>query len=191
MKRVMRWLGEAADAERERLRRGKPSFRVDPRTGQADLDSEEGRLALAATRARGLMLREAIYCVRLLSTQPPEGADALAVFLHDPLDGLVIETLGAFRDWKTEAALPALLDLYRCYPTPSTWETGAIVDLGGTNASAEARWMVLFGHPERQRARPEVVEALEACLEAITGRRFEGPEDLERWLRKEEKQRAA
>jgi hypothetical protein len=68
------------------------------------------------------------------------------------------------------------------YPDESRWETGAVVDLAGTNATARARWMVRFGHPGKQRARPEVVLAIRDALRRVTGTGFDSPEGLEGYL---------
>ena len=182
MKKVAQWLLEEARIERNRIARVKPQVRVDPRTGEPDTTSEEGRLWLETTKVRGQMLREAMLCVRLYCDEPPKDAEELGVFLHDAHDALVIETLETFAKWRLQAALPDLVELYRMYPTERAWETSHILQRAGNARRAKTIWMVQFGHPNKQRYRPEVVQALRKCLESITGRSFDTPEDLMEWL---------
>jgi hypothetical protein len=82
----------------------------------------------------------------------------------DAVDELVIAVLEGAGRAKCWPLLPEVLALYRCYPTP------------------KAKWMLLFGHPGKKRARPEMVKALRAALVAVTGRPFEDPEALEAFL---------
>jgi len=191
MKKVMAWLANEAEEQRKRVARGRVGVRIDPRTGEPDLDSEEGRLVLAETRARGEVLCEAVRCTRLLAKEAPPSAEAVVPFLQDPLDDLVVETLGAIGQWGLESALPNLLDLYRMYPTEVSYETGEVVHAAGTDATAKQAWMAIFGHPDKRRARPRVHAALQECLETLTGRGFESPEELESWLHAKRRGRSA
>jgi len=107
-------------------------------------------------------------------------------FPQDPSDGLVVGVLDVVGAWKAWPTLPDVLALYRCYPDPARRETGAVTDLDGTNASARATWIVLFGHPEKQRARPDVVKGLRRALESVTGTAFADPESLDAYLKRPE-----
>jgi hypothetical protein len=175
---LARWVAETAEAQQERERRGDPGFPVDPRTGDPAVSTTEGRAALALLEARAAGVREAVRCLRALRDEPPPGVGSWTAFLRDAHDPLVVEVLDAFAAWKVSEAMPAILDLFRCYPTAATWETGAVVDLAGTNASAKRTWTVVFGHPGKQRARPDVHAALSRAIVAITGSPAESPEAL-------------
>lgn len=179
---LVRWLDQHAEAESARARRGDPGFPLDPRTGAPALDGPAGRAALELLAARSRAATEALRCVRALAPEPPRSAAAWAPLLGDAHDPLVAEVLDAFAAWRVTSALPEILALYRRYPAPGSWETGAVVHLGGTDASAQRAWMVLFGHPDKQRARPLVVAAIERALPALTGRPFTGPEELATYL---------
>jgi hypothetical protein len=143
MRRVLGWLREEAAHEREALglpaRGGHPPERVLRRT---------------ALETRGRVLREALLCARLVAREAPEEPEALAPFLQDPHDPLVVETLLALGQWRAWGALPALLDLYQR----------------------------TAGVPSSPTRRPRVLRALHDCLHAITGRGFATPGHLARWL---------
>jgi hypothetical protein len=174
MQRVMAWLCEAAEAATARARADGLDPPLDRSGRELGEPTPDERLRLASARARGLMLREAIYCLRLVLRRPPEGAERLAAFLADPLDDLVIEVLGAFTDWRTEAALPALLGLWQALPKPARGEAGAAGASGGGRS-----------------ARPGVAAALARCLEGIAGCPFGSREALEAWIRARSKQAGA
>ena len=176
------FLDKAVRAEQKRIRKGQLGYRVEPRTGEADVDSEEGKQILAETAARGRMICAALKCYRRMSDVEPEEIRDLALFLQDPLDDLVIEMLQALATWKTKQVYPELLLLYSMYPEEYAWESGEVVQGGGTDASAKAEWMVRFGHPDKQKRRPEVVKALRACLTTLTGVEKETPDALKVWM---------
>ena len=183
VKQVAAWLRTEAKAMRKRFCGSTPGFRVDPRTGDPDLTSEEGLLVLEETKARGAVLREAVLCLRKLSTEPPKDAEKLKVFLHHPHDGLVAETLAAIGKWELRDAMPELLELYRMYPTRCTYDTSIWQAAARLNEQhARATYTMRFGHPDKRRSRPEVYRALHACLESLTDRRFKNPDDLARWM---------
>lgn len=186
-KAVWAWLLAAAESEEKRLARGEPDVRIDPKTGEPDLDSAEGQARLAETRARGEVAAAALRCARTVLAEAPARPAAIAVFLQDPHDDLVIETLRALGAWKASPALPRLLELYRIYPEKFRYETGDVVHPGGTDASAKAEWIVHFGHPDKRRVRPDVVDALALALESLTGRTFEAPEVLATFLARSER----
>jgi HEAT repeat protein len=180
---VARLLVAEAEVEAKSITRnyGLP---VDPKSGDLILDTPEARRAIAEAEARNAMRLDALRCLEALGYHDPADVEPLCTLLQSPHDGLVIGMFGTLGRWKAWAALPAILDLYRMYPSPSRWETGSVVDRSGTNATAKATWMTKFGHPNKQRPRPEVVQALVASLEAITGDRFKAPEDLEEYLKR-------
>jgi hypothetical protein len=174
---LARQLREAAEGETARMAKGDAGFLVDPRSGDADTKSAEGRAHFAAARARWGGVLQLLQALRALGWDDTREAGLLLPFVQTADDGLVVEVLTQLRRYPADAVLPALLELFRMYPTPYTWETGAVVDLAGTNATAKAKWMLRFGHPDKQRARPQVVEALIATIEAVSGRRCETPEE--------------
>lgn len=175
-------LRREAKAAQKRIRKGDLGFRLDPRTGQADVDSEEGMRALAESESRSRRMHAVLAAYRALSEDPPDDADDLTILLQDPYDALVVETLGAFARWQTQDALLSILDLYRMYPEENRWETGEVVQGGGTDATAKAEWMTRFGHPSKHTHRPLVVQALRAALEELTGEAQGTPEALETWM---------
>jgi hypothetical protein len=171
-------LRSEAEAAKRRLRQGDAGFLVDPRTGGADSVSAEARAKLEETRERAGMVVALFATLETLGWTPEKSQPDVTPFLQDPDDELVTATLATLARWKEWSALPAVLELYRMYPTEYQWETGAVVDLGGTNATAKATWMVRFGHPDKQRARPDVARGLRAYLEVVTGRSFDTPAKL-------------
>ncbi len=175
-------LGREAAAEAKRAARGDPGIRIDPRTGDADTHSAAGKARLLAGRRRSAMLAALLATVDTLEWKGVRTPPDLVPLLQDPSDDLVEGVLARLRETKDPAALPAVLALYRMYPTGASWETGAVVDLAGTNASAKAKWMVLFGHPDKQRARPRVHAALLSMLKAVTGQAFATPDALASFL---------
>jgi hypothetical protein len=182
-------LSGEVDAQARRLAKGDAGMRIDPRSGNADTTSPEGRSRLRATRLRAGMLLALLSTLDALGWEPGPRPPDLTPLLQDPSDALVIAVLDWMGRHKVSSALPAVLDLLRMYPTEASWETGAVIDLGGTNASAKATWMVRFGHPDKQRARPEVYQSLQAMLSAVLGQTFETPEALAEHLARPESKR--
>lgn len=174
-------LAAAADEDRKRALASDPGFLVNPKTGNPDLTSPEGRLALETQAARSRVRCAAIGALKALGAEFARPCLDWIPFLQDPNDDLVVATLEAISARGTEGrpALPTLLDLFRMYPVEKGWETGGVVDLSGTNASAKAKWTAIFGHPDKQKARPRVFRALSAAIVAVTGRNFDVPEALE------------
>ncbi len=185
MKKVHSWLEHEARVERRRLDAGEPGIRVDPKTGRPDLRSEEGRLELTRRLTRAQVIREAVFCARTLSREVPSALDPFAVFLEDPHDDLVIEVLEAFGQWKADAVLPALLALYLAYPAPDRVASRALAPPDAADDAERRAWTARFGHPDKRRPRPRVVEALRACLLEITGRSFASPEALAAYVGRE------
>jgi hypothetical protein len=184
--RVAPGLGEIlrkeAELEKERIAKGDAGFRVDPRSGDADLTSEEGRARLEATERRGHMLAALLRAVEALGWDPGKAPPDLAPLLQHPSDAVVLGALSRIQAWEDWSALPAVHELLQMYPTDVSWETGAVVDLAGTNATAKATWMVRFGHPDKQRARPDVHAAIVRTISAISGETITTPERLASWL---------
>jgi hypothetical protein len=172
-------LAEESAARRARAARGDAGVLIDPRTGDPDLTSPAGLARLHAQRGRSRMLASLMTALEALGWEPDRSPPDVTPLLQDPADEVVIGALSLLARTGAQAALPAVLELWRMYPNEATWETGAVVDLAGTDASAKATWMVRFGHPDKQRARPEVVRAVRAAVERLAGRPIEGPEGLE------------
>jgi len=180
--RLAKTLAEEAEAASKRLAKGDAGFRVDPRTGDADVTTPEGLTKLRESEARADVQAALLQTLARLGWVPEKRAPDLAPFLQDASDELVIRTLETLTRWQAWPALSEVLDLYRMYPDEYSWETGAVADLAGTNATAKAKWMIRFGHPQKQRARPRVNRAIRAFLEALTGRTFDSPKRLEHFL---------
>lgn len=179
-------LEKEAETERKRIAKGDPGFRIDTRTGRVDDQSPEGLARLMRMEMRGKMLARLVTTLARNDWQPKRSPPDLTPLLQDAHDELVVavlERIGAWKDW---GALPAVLALFEMYPTAATWETGAVVDLGGTNASAQAKWMVVFGHPKKQTARPTVHAALLEAVKKLTGETVTQPEDLKRFLERKD-----
>lgn len=186
-KTVMLLAAETAD----RLKRGDAGFLIDRKTGDADVKSPEGRAALAESAAREQAIAAGFRCLLTLDYHKRLDADAVVAVLHSAEDELVtaaLETMARRRLWD---ALPAVEKLYRMYPRENRWETGAVVDAGGTNATAKAAWMKYFGHPKKQTARPEVVKAIRKAILDMTGREVEDPAALTALLREGDPSRLA
>lgn len=173
-----RWLRKHADAELAAFRKGEIGVPMDTKTGEP---VSAGRAYDEAVAASAEKARTFAACLRLLggSPAPREAAELVRPFLQSPHDELVTEALAAITAWKLTEALPDVSFLFRMYPRENRWETGAIVHLGGTNASAKAEWMRYFGHPLKQKARPAVYRSLLSTLEALLGRKVTQPADLD------------
>jgi hypothetical protein len=184
--KVTKLLLAEAKRERDRMERGDPGFPIDPKTGAAAEGTPEAKQALNDTRERGMMLVEALRCLGALGARGSEDADAFAVFLQDPYDDLVVETLRFLAHHRDVRALPAMLLLHRMYPSPTAMETDFIVKEHGMSAEGRQEWLVLFGHPWKSRTRPDVVAALREAVERITGERLETPRALEQYLERPE-----
>jgi len=186
IERVRAYVRVAAEAQRERTARGDTGLKIDPRTGDVDLTSPEGSALAARRGAEAVAVLDAIGTLTALS--PELGAEPAAwiPLLGSGNDALVAAVLGALGKAKVWAALPSMADLYDMYPTADSWETGAVVDLGGTNATAKAKWMVRFGDPGKRRARPAVHEALLGALTAMCGETFATPEQFRVFLARQD-----
>ncbi len=235
---VTAWIAATHGAARRALAKGDFGLVIDRRTGEPDLESEAGKAAVAAKRARARLVAAAIDLAGAADVRAEALREAVLFYLQDGDDDLVALCLRIAGQWKDGEALPAILDLFRMYPAPHRWETGAVADLGGTNAaeavsewplgsarcagpaprcassstrsveltprralirprslglgpthpsahdlSAKAKWMSVYGDPDKRRPRPAVVAALRHALEAITGRAFAGPDELAAYLK--------
>lgn len=182
-------LEDEIDTERSRMAKGDCGLRIDPRTGDVDVDSAEGQARISTLRARSRMLVTLLSTLEALAWPVAKRPLDLTPLLLDADDALVVsvlERLARVRDW---SSLRALLGLYRMYPTEAAWETGAVADGSGTNATAKAKWMEIYGHPDKQRPRPKIVTALRAALQAITDATFDSPDALAAYIERPEVQK--
>ena len=106
----------------------------------------------------------------------------LAALLQSPCDEVVVEMLRLLGRRRAFHALPAMFEFYRMYPDASAMDTDFIVKEHGMSATGRKRWLALFGHPMKQRARPTVVKALQESLEQITGKPMDVPRKLNEYL---------
>ena len=192
--KVARWLGDAAEENRKAKARGDYGVRVDPKTGEVDTESEEGKAMLRAKRERGRMLAEAVKLVRDWEYRDRESVEVLEEFLSDGNDDLVALVLDCFGRWKEWSVLPDLLDLFDIYPKEDGFETGSVsVDTGASGSTdqqaAKRKWMAKFGDPDKRRPRPKVVQALKKALLDITGQEFKTPKELREYLKRPEVKR--
>jgi hypothetical protein len=183
------YLAGEAKANAKAKARGNYGVLVDPKTGDADTESPEGKAKLREKRERGRMLAEAVKLLDVLGYRQRDSVEALQEFLSDGNDDLVAQVLGLFGKWKEWSVLPDLLDLYEIYPKEDEFQTGsASVDTGAAgNEDAQAakrKWMAKFGDPDRRRPRPKVVKALKKALTDITGETFEEPKALREFLKR-------
>ena len=176
---VAAWLEAEVKESRKATARGDFGLVMDRKIGEPVLDTPEGKAALDAKRARARVRAAAVDLLAGWRFRSEGFRETVIHFLQDGDDGLVASCLGLLGAWKDAAALPGLLALHRMYPAPSKWETGAVADLGGTDASAKAKWMAVYGDPDKRRPRPAVVKAVRAAAEAILGTPCESPADLE------------
>ena len=183
MAALTRRLATELEAEAKRIQRGRTNYLIDVRTGDADATSKEGLAALAATEQRAVMMLAILNALDALGWPPGKKAPDLTPFLQDPHDDLAAGVLKRLGAWKAWHALPQMHFLYRMYPASESWETGAVEQAGGTDATAKAAWMRLFGHPGKQRGRPTVHAALMVALKAITGADFVSPDALGAYLK--------
>ena len=173
----------AAQEIGERFRKGDAGFLVNPRTGKADTASAEGQAKLVACSERDKMVTAGFRCLLAHDFHERLDAETVAHVLQSPDDELVEAALAHIARFKLYAALPAIHRLFRMYPRENRWETGAVLDVRGNNATAQATWMVHFGHPRKQIPRPRVVAAIKKVLKELLDREVEEPADLEALLR--------
>ena len=180
--RVAKYLSEAAEENRKKKARGDYGVRVDPKTGDTDTESEEGKAALRAKRERSLLITEAVRLLDALGHRGPDGVDCLREFLQDGNDDLVALVMGVFGKWKEWGVLkPDFLQLFEMYPKEDEFQTGSTsVDTGASGNSdqqaAKRAWMARYGDPDKRRPRPKVVKALKQAILDITGEKIETPE---------------
>lgn len=177
--RVAAWLVAEERASRKALARGDFGLPVDRRSGEPILDGEEGRAALEEKRARGRARAAAVDLLRAWEFRSDACGEALRHFLQDGSDALAVAVLRTLSDWRDPRFLPDILALFRMYPAPNRWETGVVIDISGTDASARAKWMAVYGDPEKRRPRPAVHEAIRSAAERITGEACATPGALE------------
>jgi hypothetical protein len=186
--KVGRFVLAEAKEDEQRLTRGEAGFPIDPKTGEPAQETPEAKQALVETKTRGAMLVEALRCLDALGSREPSDEKTLAALLQDPCDEVVVETLGLLGRRRSFQALPAMYELYRMYPEPGAMDTGFIVKEHGMSADGRKKWLALFGHPMKQRARPAVVKALQEALERMTGKKVESPRLLGEYLARKDVQ---
>lgn len=181
VKRLARWLAEESEQDADDQKRGRIGVPVD-RAGDPVTDTPEAQRALRAGAERARVLAAGLVALRELQHVPKDAAALLAPFLQSPYDELAVAAVATAQAWEARDVAPDLALLLRMYPRDNRWETGAVTHIGGTNASAKSAWMTLFGHPLKQRARPEVYRAVVACVSAWAGTTVADPESCDAWL---------
>lgn len=181
--KVVRWLGATSKAAADALAKGDIGVPIDRRTGEPVPDNAERRKAIAAGERTARAVTGALALLIDIDVRPKEIVGLLRPFLQSPHDRLAEATLTVMEAWKLDDLARELLDLFHMYPRSNRWETGAVVHISGTNASAKAAWMTLFGHPLKQRARPAVYARIVSCASSFAGAKVETPEDFQAWLR--------
>ncbi len=193
--KVARWLGEASEENRKAKARGDYGVRIDPKTGEADTESAEGKEVLRRKKERGRMLAEAVGLLRDWEYRDRGSVEVLTEFLSDGNDDLVALVLECFGRWREWTVLkPHLIELFEIYPKEDSFETGSVsVDTGASGntdqQAAKRKWMAKFGDPDKRRPRPKVVQALKKALKDITGQEFKDPRELREFLKKPEVKR--
>jgi len=181
-KRVEKWLQAAATQDSDDRKRGRVGLPVDRRSGEFLVDTPEAKRALREGETRARLLAAGLAALRVLEHAPKHPADLIRPFLQSPYDVLAVAAVDAAQAWDARQVLDELSLLLRMYPRENRWETGAVTHIGGTNASAKATWMALFGHPLKQRARPAVHRAIVACVSAWAGKTISDPETCDAWI---------
>lgn len=180
---LTKWLGGAADAIWERRAKGDIGVPIDPKTGEALRDTSEAAVAMQRSRDEGALFTTALTLVLAHGKAPKKPVELLRPFVQHPCDDLVVLTLKVAREWDVRDLTSDLVQLLRMYPTNASWETGAVTHISGTNASARDAWMRLYGHPDKQRARPAVYAAVTETLSAWAERKIASPADADAWLK--------
>jgi hypothetical protein len=183
--RLDKWLRGESRKDAEDIRGGRIGVPVDRRTGDPVTDTPAARRALREGEARARLLAAGIATLREMKHEPKKAASLLLPFLQSPYDELAVAAVEAAQSWEARELACELAVLLRMYPRAHRWETGAVTHLGGTNASAKAEWMRLFGHPLKQRARPAVHRAVVACASAWAGSKVADARALEAWIAKQ------
>jgi hypothetical protein len=187
--RVSRWLLEAAKESKAAKARGNYGVVIDPRTGDTDTTSEEGKAALRGKRERGRMVAEAMKLLDLLGYREKDSVEGLQEFLTDGNDDVVVVTLGMLGKWKEWTVLPEIQELFDIYPEEDSYQTGSVsVDTGAAGSAdataAKRKWMAKFGDPDKRRPRPKVVKAIKKALLDITGEEIKDPAALKEYRKR-------
>jgi hypothetical protein len=187
--RLAKFLGEAAEESRKAKAKGDYGVLVDPKTGQTDETSPEGKAALRAKHDRGKMLAEALHALDATGWRGAEGVDCLREFLGDGNDDLVVLSLGLLARWKEWGVFPDVLELFLLYPREDKVDVGSVsVDTGAAGgadqAAAKRKWMAKYGDPDRRRPRPKVVKAIKQFLLDVTGEKIETPDALREYMKR-------
>lgn len=180
--KLVKRLTDEVAVERKRIANRDCGLLMHPKTGEVDEHTAAGKARLAAVSRRGEMLATLMETLATLAWPVAKETLELTPLLLDPVDDLVVAVLARMGKTKSWTALPEVLALYQMYPVKALWQTGAVNNALGTPAQAKADWMVRFGHPDKQRARPKVVVAIRTMLKAVTGKDFDTPEALAAYL---------
>ncbi|MDJ0523281.1 MAG: hypothetical protein QNJ90_14520, partial [Planctomycetota bacterium] len=116
-------IADEARREHKRMSRGDAGIRIDPRSGDPDVKSPDGLKRLRATELRSRMLTSLLRTLNALEWTPRRKTPDLTPFLQDASDDLVVAVLTWMGRTNVTTAIPALLELFRMYPTEVSWET--------------------------------------------------------------------
>lgn len=180
--RIAKWVERASKDAAESLAKGDFGVPVDKKSGQPKRGAEAEaavRKGVESGKAVAAGLRVAVK----LGWKPKDPADTLRPFLQSPYDDVAVQALAMVGAWKVADNARDVAQLFRMYPAENRWETGSVVHSKGTNASAQAAWAGMYGHPLKQRARPEVFRAMMGCIESLTGAKCATPEEFEKRMR--------
>jgi len=192
--KLARMLSQAAKEGAQAKARGDYGVRIDPKTGEVDTESPEGKAALRAKRERGKMLAEAVRALDTLGHRERDSVESLLEFMSDGNDDLVAYCIGMLGKWKEWSVLPNLLDLFEMYPKEHEFATGSTsVDTGAAGSedqnAAKRKWMAKYGDPDRRRPRPAVHRAIKKTLLDITGQEFAEPAEVREYMKRPEVKR--
>jgi hypothetical protein len=175
-------IGKLLTLEAKRKRKGIIDVELD-RNSDVVTTTPSAKRALRRVVERGAFCEACVRC--LLSFEDWRFVEKRRLYCllesgHDGLTKALLETFARREDWR---ALPAIHRLYRIYPHERKWSVSHILVHSRVNdAHAKLNYVRRFGDPGITRVRPEVVAEIRKTLEAITGKTFHRPEDLERFL---------
>ena len=181
---LVRLIVAEADQRRRARMKAVPDYPMN-RFGDPILHTPEAKAWHVQARARAAMWLAALRALVRLDVRPPGAGVVLREFFDDADDELVAYAIETCGNWSAWPALPALLDLYRRYPTKDTWDSINVGVNRGGYAAAHDTWKARYGHPEKRRPRPVVYAAIQSAIPAITGETCETPSALAELLDRE------